>query len=319
MGRWHAHAARHAGAEVVAVADLDGEAARAIADGAPTFDGIGPLLGATTPDVVHLCTPLATHGVLARQALNAGCHVLVEKPLVPDAAETEALLALAGASGRLLCPVHQFPFQDGARQARASLSGLGRLVRVEATFCSAGAEGAHTDAPDAVVADVLPHPISLIQALVPGALDGASWTTAHPAPGELLATAELGGALATIRVSMAARPTEALFRLGGSEGSVTLDLFHGFATVEPGAVSRRRKITLPFERAARQAATAGANLARRAVRKEPAYPGLRTLVRTFYDACMGDHPAPISARAIVQAARLRDDLIAQAGLSSSAQ
>lgn len=314
MGRWHADAARRLGADVVAVADPDAEAARALGGEGRAYPDLDALLDALSPEAVHLCTPLGTHGALARQALGAGCHVLVEKPLAASAEETDALLDAAEAVDRLLCPVHQFPFQDGVREVHSRLGALGRLVRLDAVFCSAGADGPDTPGPDAVVADVLPHPISLIQSLLPGALAHAEWTTHHPAPGELLVATSLGDTLVTIRVSMNARPTEAVLRLGGTEGSAHVDLFHGYATTEAGDVSQRRKVTLPFERAVRQLSGAGANLARRAARREPAYPGLRRLISAFYAACDGRQPPPISARAIHEAATVRDALVAQAGL-----
>ena len=53
----------------------------------------------------------------------------MEKPLAPDAALTETLLAAAADRGRLLVPVHQFLFQRGVQRLLSARGELGALVR----------------------------------------------------------------------------------------------------------------------------------------------------------------------------------------------
>ncbi len=111
MGRWHADAVVRAGGRIAAFVDVSAQRARAQArayPGALALDGLESALAAAPADVVHVCTPTDTHERLVRQALQAGCHVLVEKPLAPDPAVTEGLLRLADSRQLLLCPVHQF-------------------------------------------------------------------------------------------------------------------------------------------------------------------------------------------------------------------
>jgi predicted dehydrogenase len=64
------------------------------------------LLGDPELDAVVVSTPAVTHYELARRALEAGKHVLVEKPPAMNAAEAEDLVATAEASGRVLMPGH---------------------------------------------------------------------------------------------------------------------------------------------------------------------------------------------------------------------
>ncbi len=63
-----------------------------------------PLAAATDPaaDAVVIATPTNTHFSLAKAALEAGKHVLVEKPLAGSVEDAEALVALAKKHGRLL-------------------------------------------------------------------------------------------------------------------------------------------------------------------------------------------------------------------------
>lgn len=306
MGRWHAVAAERAGGRVVAIVDTDADAAQRLAKNyvdAQTAAEVGDV------QVVHICTPLATHVELAERAIEAGRHLLIEKPLAPTATETERLLRRASERGVLLCPVHQFAFQDGVLAAREWLPRLGRLVHIESTFYSAGGEGCDGEQLDAIVADILPHPLSLMQMFLPGGLTENNWTSLRPGQGELRALGEINGVSLSIFISMNARPTVANFQITGTNATICLDLFHGYAWMESGRVSRARKIVHPFERAIKSFSAAAINLGRRTMRGETAYPGLQRLVRCFYQAVRQQLQPPISREATLAVARARDRLI----------
>jgi predicted dehydrogenase len=72
------------------------------------------------PDVhaVVLSTPAGTHFELAKAALEAGKHVLVEKPMAKTSAECRELIALAGARGRTLMVGHVFLFNAAVERIR---------------------------------------------------------------------------------------------------------------------------------------------------------------------------------------------------------
>lgn len=72
-------------------------------DSAPGFDSLDAMLAAR-PEIaaVALCTPPAARVDLARRALEAGCHVMLEKPPTPDLASARALAQCAAASDRVL-------------------------------------------------------------------------------------------------------------------------------------------------------------------------------------------------------------------------
>ena len=112
-------------------------------------------------------------------------------------------------------------------------------------------------------------------------------------------------------MSMASRPTENSLRLRCDRGTWELDLFHGFAVLLPGDVSRRRKLAMPFERAARLIGSAASNITYRALRRETAYPGLRTLIGEFHAAVRQEREAPIPLQEIEEIASARDWIVAQ--------
>ena len=105
---------------------------------------------------------------------------------------------------------------------------------------------------------------------------------------------------------MRARPTENALTVRCDLGTIRANLFHGYATIERGAPSRLDKRGRPFVGAAQGFGAAMGNLLGRVARREPAYPGLRELVRRFHLACAGGAPPPITVDESVDVARARD-------------
>jgi predicted dehydrogenase len=316
MGRWHAAAARRAGARIAAVVDPDAAAARRLAAAvraapAPTLE---QALASSALHAVHICTPVETHLTLASAALEAGVPVLIEKPLACDAAEARRLVELARAHGAYLCPAHQYAFQDGVEAVLARRDDLGPLRRISFDICSAGAAGAFAGRPDAVVGEILPHPLAMVQRLLPDAgLDRVAWSVARPAPGEFCATGEAAGVLLSLYVSLNVRPTRFSAQVEGDAASFELDGFHGFGVLRRGRATPAGKLTSPFQRGAAGLWAASANLAGRIARWEPAYPGLQALTARFYATVREGAPAPISYEQMLEGAAARDALLAPPG------
>lgn len=122
------------GASVVAVCDIDPAArarAAAQAPGARLFADHRDLLSFGV-DAVSVCTPNVSHFPVARAALEAGVHALVEKPVCVTPAEVRALGEAADARGLVLMARHQLRFDPEAGAVHARASSLGRIVRVNA-------------------------------------------------------------------------------------------------------------------------------------------------------------------------------------------
>src|SRR5579872_5859173 len=69
-------------------------------------------------DGMVIATPVSTHYKLAREALLAGKHVLVEKPLTANVAEAEELVALSEELGRILMVGHTFEYNPAVNELR---------------------------------------------------------------------------------------------------------------------------------------------------------------------------------------------------------
>jgi predicted dehydrogenase len=315
MGLWHARALTRAGGRLQLVIDRDAARAGRLASthrGCATAASTDAL-AAQQISVVHICTPTASHAGLVRAALEAGCHVLVEKPLAEDEATTKGLIALAAARGRLLCPVHQVLFQRGVVETFAALDRVAPR-HVDLVMCSAGAEA--TGAADDLVAEILPHPLSFIAALMPELSAQSAWTLERVAPGEMRAFVVSGGKSASILISAHGRPTVNGARLIGERATVHFDFFHGFAVTQDGAVSRARKIAQPFLLSGTWGMAATGNLMRRVLAGQAAYPGLWELVAAFYARIGSTADPPIPARDTVRVAAIRDRLLAGKGVGS---
>lgn len=312
MGRWHGHTAMRLGAQVVAIADREPSAAAELGRrlGCSQLYGSGEdLINAEQLDALHICTPLDSHVELAQTGLQAGTNVLVEKPLAPDAAATRSLCDTARELRVLLCPVLQFPFQAGVQRAQAGMNAAGAIRHLEMTVCSAGGIGRGDEGLESLVAEVLPHPLSIVQALLPGGLDEAEWIPRSPQPGELLLQGQVRDISVNVTLSLASRPTENSLRLRGEDGTWVIDLFHGYGYFLPGGVSRSRKIRMPFEQACRSVFHATKNLTLRSLHREPAYPGLRSLIREFHGAIRNEGDSPIDLECVLKIAQAQETIL----------
>jgi predicted dehydrogenase len=135
IGRVHARSVRVAGARVVGVAASSPERASVAAQeiGADTaFASAEALIGSDEIDVVHICTPNHLHVPLGLAALEAGKHIVCEKPVALDSAGAAELLAAADAAGRVATVPFVYRYYPTVREARARIrstdAGALRLV-----------------------------------------------------------------------------------------------------------------------------------------------------------------------------------------------
>ena len=315
MGRWHVRAIEAAGGTVTAVVDPDLSRARSLANGAAAVPSLADLASGGF-DVVHICTPLEAHVDAVRAALDCGAHAIVEKPLAESAEATGLLLERAAARGLAVVPVHQFLFQPGVRQILQRREELGSLVRCVFLAASAGAEVTGIDA-DTLVAEILPHPLSLFARLTQVDVGSLDWHVIRPAAGELRAVSVAETTSLEIAVTARGRPTFTGLEAMGTEGTAHADLFHGFATIDRGRATRARKLSGPFVRSTKILLGAGANLATRTVTWETAYPGLRTLVRGTYTAIASGSEPPISPAETIAVATARDRILDRVGVGGA--
>ncbi len=124
IGGVHARAVHAAGGVLSRVAASDPTAAAAAAERVHANTGAASaeeLIAADDVDVVHICTPNALHVPLALAAIQAGKHVICEKPLATDVADARRLVQAAADAGVVAAVPFVYRFYPTIREARARI------------------------------------------------------------------------------------------------------------------------------------------------------------------------------------------------------
>lgn len=128
---------------VVALCDPDEGRAKAVAreKNVPyTYASLSEALEHHKVDIVSVCSPPQFHLQQSRQAMDAGAHVLLEKPMVTTIQEADGLHRHQLQAGVKLCLVHNYKFQRGVQQALAMVNRgeIGKVLHVERTWLRNG-------------------------------------------------------------------------------------------------------------------------------------------------------------------------------------
>jgi predicted dehydrogenase len=133
-------------------------------------------------DAVVIVTPVATHYPFAKESLEAGKHVLIEKPLTKCAREAEELIRLADERGLTLMVDHTFVYTGAVRKIKEIVAGgeLGDLLYFDSTRINLGLFQDDIN----VVWDLAPHDLSIMDYLIDRAPSGVTATgSCHVKPG----------------------------------------------------------------------------------------------------------------------------------------
>ena len=152
------------GATLVGIADADSRRAKEIAErfGTAVYDDIGVLLKQV--EAVSIAAPTSAHHAVARQCLEAGVHVLVEKPITVMPAEAQELIALARARKAVLQVGHIERFNPVMLKVRPLI----REPRLVECRRASPFTGRSTDVD--VVLDLMIHDLDMVLSFHPGAI-----------------------------------------------------------------------------------------------------------------------------------------------------
>ncbi len=128
-----------------------------------------------------VATPVSTHYPLAARCLEAGLHVLVEKPLAGTVLEAQKLVELAARKGRVLMVDHTYLFSNAVRKIKQLLDGgeLGDLYYVDSVRINLGLFQHDIN----VIWDLAPHDLAIVDHVLGGHPRSISaWGCAHANP-----------------------------------------------------------------------------------------------------------------------------------------
>lgn len=312
MARQHARAIARLPqlAKVTAVVDPNAdaiEAMREIVPAATAFSSLDELLTNQPVDVVHICTPPATHAVLAERVIEAGCHVYVEKPFVETRAIAVRLARLADAKGLKICPGHQLLYEPPTRRALDLLPTLGQLTHVESYFSFRAAkhmpDGRAPLRDDMQLLDILPHPVYVLLDFLERAGEGSTELTAiEIGPrGTVHALVRRGPVTGSLVVTLEGRPVESYLRVVGTNGSVHADYVRSTVQTNIGpGTSGIDKLLTPYRVAAQLLTGTTSAMGKRFLKRQTSYPGLAEIFTAFYEAVRENRESPVTRTNLIE-------------------
>ena len=230
LGRFHAQKyASEEGCRLAAVVDTRPEAREALAKelGTTAVADHRELLGKV--DAVSVVTTTPAHFSIARDFLEAGAHVLVEKPITETVEQAQGLIDIAARCGRILQVGHLERFNPAIVAAERELAGA-RFIECQrlAPFKERG-----TDVN--VVLDLMIHDIDIVQSIVGRRIESIDAVGTPVFSGAVdIANARLrfeGGCVANVTASRVSLKTERKLRLFRDDAYLSIDLQQRILTV----------------------------------------------------------------------------------------
>lgn len=331
----HQHLAclrRQAGVELAAVCDLSPVSAEFAAErygAGGWFTDHRRMLAAVRPDVVHVTTPPESHFAVAADALDAGAHVVVEKPAALRYDEVLDLLARAEAAGRSVVEDYNYVFNRPVRRLLELVrsGAAGSVVHVQVDLCldirRPGSPFADRNLPHpalqlrgGAIADFLPHLASLAHAFV-GPHHEVATAWAGSDNGSALPYDEMRAVVAAERgsaglcFSARAQPDVFAVTLLATRLRARAGLFEPRLTVD--RVRPLPKPLVPFANALEEGVTvagsAFAGVWGKLSGGPGSYEGLWELVSRTYSSLASGAPPPVSLSQVAEVNRLVDDLL----------
>ena len=316
------------GVELAAICDLSPATAEAAAERYGVrawFTDHRAMLEKARPDVVHVTTPPTSHFGLAMDSLDAGAHVIVEKPATPTFEELETLVRRAQEAGRHLVEDYNYLFNHAPQEIlrRIESGEFGAVTHVEVLICLdiLGPDGfADPNSPHpaltlagGAIADFLPHLASLAHLFVgPHRTAQTVWTKRKPSIlpfDEFRAVVDAERGTAALGFSASSQPDAFWLRVYGERMQATANLFETRLTFDgPRNVPKPLR---PFFSGLEEGKTirraALATLLRK-FKGPGAYEGLWELLARTYRALADGSALPVTANHVLEVNRMVEAL-----------
>lgn len=283
-------------------------------------------LADAAPDVVYVLTPPASHAALAIQAMDMGCHVLVEKPMADSAADCEAMLAKAKATGLKLGVNHSDLFDPVLMRAldAANNGDIGEVLSVDIVRNSEYPPYAGGPLPGQVKQGSYPfrdlgvHGFYTIEAFLgPIAQADVRFQSRGGDPNlgfdEWQAQAQTARGVGRLLLSWNARPMENRLFVRGTRGTIEVDRFTQVCRIHrtlPGPKFIGILLNAFFS-AAKDVFRIPMNVLRFATGRLKPSPGIQTGATAFANAVFHDETPPFTGEDGLRIARLLDPLCAE--------
>ncbi len=303
------------------------------------YDSYERMLDRERPDVVHITTPPQSHLPLSRLALDAGCHIYVEKPLALNHGDAKALIDAVATAGRKMTIGYTYLFDPPALEMRAAIESgvLGKVVHVESWFGYnlAGQFGSAILGDSTHWVHALPgklfhnnvdHLLNKLVEFIPDdepRIDAHAWRR-HPVrfgdvrdemQDELRITMVGSETSAYGTFTSHVKPAAHFVRLYGEKNIMHVDYVSRTVTLEPGATlpSAIGRWAPAFGQAMQFLRAGGRNGMAFARGEFHLFSGLNRLISMFYDSILDGAPLPIPTRDILRVSSWMDRIFVGIG------
>jgi predicted dehydrogenase len=335
---------RMRGCEIVGVCDQEELMGRQLADRINVkhyFSDLRALLKTCKPDVVHITTPPQSHYAIAKQCIEAGCHLYVEKPFTVNSGEAEEVIRVAAKGSRKLTVGHETQFMPVARDMRRLIhSGYlgGAPVHMESIYGYEFSDQRYARAllgdkdhwirrlPGGLLQNIISHGIGKICEYLP---DERVSVLALGFTSRFLESMNEAKIIDEVRVIISDRhrttayftfssqmsPALHQFRVYGPQNSLIADHEHQtlIKVSKKAYKSYLNQFIPPFVDAEQYIENGVRNISSFMRNDFHAESGMRYLMRSFYKSVKENSPVPISARDILLTSQIADEIFRQIG------
>jgi predicted dehydrogenase len=304
-----------------------------------SYGDFDEMLARERPDVVHITTPPQSHRALALRAMDLGCHVYVEKPFAPTAADARVIVEHAEKLGRKLTIGYTYAYDPPALDLMAAVGQglIGEPVHVE-SFFGYNLKGSYGsaifgdrrhwvhDLPGRLLQNNIDHLLNKIVPFVSDerpAIHAVGWVQREERYGDRRDEAhdELRVVLRGEKVSAYAtfsahvRPAAHFLKVYGTRGTASADFVGRTTTLEqeshlPSAIGR---VAIGFAQTLEHLRASTRNAVRFARSEFQFFAGLERLMTLFYASILDDTPPPIAHRDILRLSAWIDEIVGQVG------
>ena len=338
----HVHAIwRIPDCEIVAVCDREVLMAKQLGERigvAASYSDLEEMLETARPDVVHITTPPQSHFSLARQCLEFGTHLYLEKPFTITATEAESLIAFVESCGLKITAGHNYLFTLEMLQMRRLIkAGFlgGPPIHLESYWSYELGDTSYVapmlgnrnhwvrQLPGQLFHNIISHGIAKLAEFLDDELTEIA-ATAHQS--EQLRSLGAQEVMDELRVLIRDKSgTTAFFcfstqikglnqlRVYGPANSITADIITG-SLVRNTSRSYKSYLTYfipPLRNAKEHFRNAQCNIANFLRRRLYQDFGMKELIERFYDSIRLGKPVPVPYREIILTAKIMDEIFAQ--------
>ena len=300
------------------------------------YPDLTQMLASERVDVVHVTTPPMSHLELAIQAMDAGCHVYVEKPFALNAGETQKILQHAVRTQRKVTIGYEYNFDPPALAVNSLVREgvIGDPVHIEA-FYGYDLSGAYGSAllgypghwvhklPGRLFHNIIDHVVNKLVPFFPEypTVRTVAYRKREHLRGDITDDVmdELrfilagGGVSGYGTFSSHAKPVGHSLRVYGTKNTIHADFVARTVVLEhepklPGMIGR---MVAPFGTGFQYLREGRRNVWRFLKSDYQFFAGLRRLISIFYDSILQDSPPPIPYEQILTVSRLMDEIFVQ--------